>query len=174
MVYIPGDGKSILIGKDRILGMGDAAILSDELISVINRKGLFYLFQAQTGSQVGRITQNWISSADLELTGHLQAEWNLFRCALINNGVFMQEKPDSLKWTGGKSTGMISVKNIYLAAENMKTNFHLGGWRRAMWEWNVPLKIKLFTWLLVENKNFPGRTSNEEVFVDQGCVSSVN
>jgi hypothetical protein len=22
----------------------------------------------------------------------------------------------------------------------------------AMWKWNVPLKIKLFTWLLAENK----------------------
>jgi hypothetical protein len=64
----------------------------------------------------------------------------------------MQAKPDSLKWTGGNSTGLIFVKNIYLAAENMKTNFILGGWRKAMWEWNVPLKIKLFTWLLVENK----------------------
>jgi hypothetical protein len=74
IVWSPGDGKSIVIGKDRILGMGDATLLSYELIYVINRKGLFFLFQAQTRSQVGRITQNWISSVELELTGNYK--WN--------------------------------------------------------------------------------------------------
>jgi hypothetical protein len=28
----------------------------------------------------------------------------------------------------------------------------IGGWRKALWSWSCPLKIKLFTWLVVENK----------------------
>jgi hypothetical protein len=82
-----------------------------------------FLIQAQKGTQVGRITQNWYTSDDLELTGHLQAEWSLFRCALINNGVFLQVKTDILKWSGGNSSGMITVKNIYMATENIEMEF---------------------------------------------------
>jgi hypothetical protein len=45
---------------------------------------------------------------------------------------------------------MITVKNIYTATKNVKWNYIFGGWRKAMWEWNVPLKVKPFTWLLVD------------------------
>jgi hypothetical protein len=151
-VWSHGDGKSIVIGKDRILGMGDAVLLSKELLVSINRKGIFFLYQAQKEAQVGRITLNWFSSTDLELTRQLQEEWSLFRRALILNGVFLQANPDILKWSGDNSTGLITVKNVYLAAATMKWNNNFGYWCMAMWKWNVPLKIKLFTWLLAENK----------------------
>jgi hypothetical protein len=137
IVWSPKDGKSIVIGKDRILGLGDAALLSEELLAAINRKGIFFLYQVQKEAQVGRITQNWFSSTDLELTGHLHEEWSLFRRALIN-GVFLQANPDLLKWSGGNSTGLITVKNVYLAAATLKWNNNFGGWRMAMWKWNVP------------------------------------
>jgi len=56
IVWSVGDGKSIVIGKDHILGMGDAALLSDELLAAINRKGIYFLYHAQKEAQVGRIT----------------------------------------------------------------------------------------------------------------------
>jgi hypothetical protein len=117
MAWSPGNGHSILIGKDCILGMGQSAILSEELIETINRKGIYYLFQAKALTQVGRITSNWISSDDLELSGCLQVEWKAFCVALINNGITLQEKSDQLKWTGGNKSGQVLVRNIYLAAE---------------------------------------------------------
>jgi hypothetical protein len=89
------------------------------------------------------ICSNWYTSDELELNGHLHAEWKSYRCALINNGVFLQERPDTLKWTGGDSSGQVSVKNVYLATKNMKWNFMIGGWRKAMWSWDCPLKINL-------------------------------
>jgi hypothetical protein len=113
---------------------------------------VYYLFQAQAEAQVGRITSNWLTSVDLELFRHLKEEWHAYRCALINNGVILQEKPDSLKWTGGDLSGQVTVKNVYLASEKLKWNYKIGGWRKALWSWDCPLKIKLFIWLLVENK----------------------
>jgi hypothetical protein len=126
-------------------------------------KGYTFLFQAQKNPQVGRIILNWYTSEDLDLTGHLQAEWNLYRCELINNGVLLQSKSDSLKWSGGNKSGMITVKNIYMATENLKWIYKSGGWQMALWGWNVPLKVKLFIWLLAENKLFPGGIFNAEV-----------
>jgi hypothetical protein len=43
-----GTGESIIIGKDRILGMGEATILSDELISILNQRRVHYLYQASS------------------------------------------------------------------------------------------------------------------------------
>jgi hypothetical protein len=71
-------GESILIGKDRILGMGDAAILSEELISTLNQKGVHYLYQAYCEPRRGMICSNWYTSDELELEGHLASEWKTF------------------------------------------------------------------------------------------------
>ena len=87
LAWSPGNGHSILIGKDYILGIGQSAILLEELIEVINIKGIYYLSQAKEMSQVGHITSNWISSDDLELSGRLQVEWKAFCVALINNKI---------------------------------------------------------------------------------------
>ena len=76
---------------------------------------------------MGIITLNWFSSTFLELTSQLQEEWSLFCRALILNGVFLQENPDILKWLRGNSTGLIIVKNVYLAATTMKWNNNFGG-----------------------------------------------
>jgi hypothetical protein len=43
MVWSPGNGHSILIRKDNILGMGSGALLSKDLIDIINRKGFHCL-----------------------------------------------------------------------------------------------------------------------------------
>jgi hypothetical protein len=53
---------------------------------------------------------------------------------------------------GGRFVGTISVKNVYVATEKKKWNFVIGGWRKYLWSWDCPLKIKLFTWLIAENK----------------------
>ena len=125
--------ESILIGKDRILGMGDAAILSGDLISALNLKGVHYLYQASCEPCPGMICSNWFTSDELELEGHLADEWQTFHCALINYGVQLQARLDELKWMGGDSSGLISVKNVYVAMDKKKQNFVIGGWRKSMW-----------------------------------------
>jgi hypothetical protein len=133
MVWSPGDGISIVIGKDCILEMGEVALLLEELIVTLNSKGIYYLFQAQKTPNVGMISSNWHTSEDLNLAGHLQEEWNLYRRALINNGVLIQQKTDSLKWVGGNKSGVISVKNIYLALENLRCPHIIGSWHTVLW-----------------------------------------
>jgi hypothetical protein len=152
IAWCPGSGESILLGKDRILGMGDAAILSEELIYAINLKGVFYLFQASSAPRPGLLCPNWLTSVDLELEGHLALEWTSFRCALIYNGVQLVTRPDELRWTGGDASGLITVKNIYEATEKRKRSYVIGGWWKSLWTWDFPLKLNLFIWLVAENK----------------------
>jgi hypothetical protein len=67
LAWLPGLGESIMIGKDKILGMGDATLLSGELISILNQQGVYYLYQAIREPRPGMIGPNWITSAELGL-----------------------------------------------------------------------------------------------------------
>jgi hypothetical protein len=49
MAWKPGRGHSIILGKDVILGLGQGAILSDELVRSLNqKKNLFHLSRNYT------------------------------------------------------------------------------------------------------------------------------
>jgi hypothetical protein len=86
------------------------------------------------------------------LVGELAAEWDRYRQNLIGSGIKLVDRSDELIWTGGDSSGQISVKNVYSALSKKLWKFKTGGWRRKLWKWDCPLKIKLFAWLLAENK----------------------
>jgi hypothetical protein len=88
----------------------------------------------------------------MELEDHLALEWKDFRCALINTGVQLLMRRDELKWIGGDSSKMITVKNVYEATEKRKRSYVIGGWRKSLWSWDCPLKINIFTSLVAENK----------------------
>jgi hypothetical protein len=77
--------------------------------------------------------------------GFLQKKVDRLRFLLV-------DRSDELIWNGGDSSGQISVKNVYEALSNKIWRYKIGGWRRNIWTWDFPMKIKLFIWLLGENK----------------------
>jgi hypothetical protein len=83
------------------------------------------------------------------LSGNLAAEWDLFRKSLIGAGVSIRDTPDQLLWTGGNSSGILSVKNAYMALFST-FNIQFMDWRHKIWKWDIQLKIKLFIWLALE------------------------
>jgi hypothetical protein len=101
---------------------------------------------------IAPLQKTWLCSDDLGLAGELAAEWDLYRRALIGAGATIRDTEDKLMWTGGNSSGTISVKNAYLALISTKKFLILGGWRHNIWKWDLQLKIKLFIWLAVEQK----------------------
>jgi hypothetical protein len=46
---------------------------------------------------------------------------------------------------GGDESRVLIVKNAYEAVEKNKWGYVIGGWRKALWTWTCPLKIRLFT-----------------------------
>jgi hypothetical protein len=55
-------------------------------------------------------------------------------------------------WSGGDRSGLLTVKNVYTTITNSLWQINIGGWRKNLWSWNIAQKIKLFTWLTIENK----------------------
>jgi hypothetical protein len=70
----------------------------------------------------------------------------------MGEGVQILNRPDELIWTGGDNSGFLTVKNVYSALTNKLWQHPIGGWRKKLWSWDCALKIKLFTWLSVDNK----------------------
>jgi hypothetical protein len=158
----PGNGHSVLIGLDKILGIDDSSLLSQDLLVALKNKNIRYLFQARAQSSLGFITDQWKSSLDLGLSGSMAIEWNSFCKALIDSGIHLQPRDDILIWTGGDHSGILSVKNVYNALAKKLWPQQIAGWRRHLWTWDLAYKIKLFTWLVCGKQNFNLGNSSEK------------
>jgi hypothetical protein len=140
------------VGRDAILGLGSTTYLSQELLTVLHRQHIYYLFQAKGSTDQGSLSTQWKDCSDLGLSGNLALEWQRYCRALLGAGIQLRDQDDELLWNGGDSSGNISVKNLYEAIASTIWNQKCTGWRKQLWHWNIPLKIKLFTWLAATNK----------------------
>jgi hypothetical protein len=144
----PGSGQLITLGKDRILGMDTHSILSLILVSALNQRNIITLAQARGHSDNQHLYNYWLSSRDLGLSGDMAIEWDLYRRALIDSGVLLQDKEDVLMWIGGDNSGVPSVKNFYWGIISTKNLKKVELWQQSIWHWKIQLKIKLFIWLV--------------------------
>lgn len=97
----PRNGHSVLIGMDKIQGMGDSSLLSQELLVALKHNDIHYLYQARALSSSDFITDQWKSSLDLGLSKNLALEWSSFRKALVSFGIHLHPTNDILLQTGG-------------------------------------------------------------------------
>jgi len=132
--------------------MGKDSILTAELITCLNSKNVYFLFQASCAPMQGSICPNWLVSTELGLEGDYASTWDRYRASLIRDGISIFDRQDELRWTGGDSYGMITTKNVYNALASKLWKNKIRGWRRNLWGWDFPQKIKLFAWLLIEDK----------------------
>jgi hypothetical protein len=71
----PGSGHHVVLGRDRILGMGDLSFLSQSLIDTLRQKQITVLAQAWRQHEHDSFLTSWVSSLDLDITGDLAVEW---------------------------------------------------------------------------------------------------
>jgi hypothetical protein len=150
--WYPGDGHLIEVGNDCILGLGSKACLSPSLRDCLHGKNLHFLQQFHRPSISDPQSDSWLNGLDLQLNPSHRTEWDDFIRQLKAFGVRLQPQQDTLIWIGGDRSGSLSAKNVYLAlaAQHWKTVIPF--WRQKIWREHGPLKHKLFTWLLLENK----------------------
>jgi hypothetical protein len=101
LAWKPWSGDSIIMGKDEILGMGNASYLSTELIKHLNDNKVYYLYQVRRVTAHGTFCTNSLTNFDLGLVGDLALEWDHFRHGLIEAVIALSDSQDELRWTGG-------------------------------------------------------------------------
>jgi hypothetical protein len=153
LFWIPGRGTQIVLGKDRILGMGNSSFLSTNLINALHLRNVKTLAQVSSPSEdwvfsfhTGKVAENWGSQVNWTGNG------NSLDLLLLIRERSVIDKEDSLSWAGGDDSGVPTVKNFYMSIIRSKNLNKVEVWKTSIWKWNVPLKIKLFLWLAMEGK----------------------
>lgn len=116
-------GHSIAFGRDRILGMDDAATLSPQPIAHLHSKNFWYLYRIRDTSRSDFLPDSWITSASLGLNTELSRDWNNFCSTLTHLGIHLSESEDLLQWSGG----ILTVQNVYAAISNLQGHTNVGG-----------------------------------------------
>jgi hypothetical protein len=80
--WLPGDGNSIVLGRDMISGMENQSILSDPLRAHLSSIQLISLAHARVTEDISVFPDRWRSSDSLGLVGQNEIEWNTFTSAL--------------------------------------------------------------------------------------------
>jgi hypothetical protein len=89
--WCPGTGQQIIVGRDRILGIGDASFLSEDLLYRLNQKHITTLAHASLRRDPLTLAEVWRSSSELEISGDLGKEWDFFTQALSGAGIYFPE-----------------------------------------------------------------------------------
>jgi hypothetical protein len=75
---VPSIGQLIKIGKDKIAGLGESALLSNEMIACLHNKNITVLANASTGPNPFTMMESWLDGTVLGMTDSQKAEWDFF------------------------------------------------------------------------------------------------
>ena len=80
-------------------------------------------------------------------------------------GIEISEFEDTVIWSRDEKKGIPTTKVAYVALLEESSNLVSKWWCKQLWKGNLPLKIKFFLWLALENKfltqeNFQKRRNN--------------
>jgi ribonuclease HI len=148
----PGNGCLIEVGRDSFLGLGRKALLSPPLLAHLQAKSLIFLHQFCYQTTNGPLGDTWLNGSDLQLDPEFLTEWDDFIKLIKESGLRLQDKSDSIFWTGGDGSGQLNAKNVYLALATNSWKPLNASWRQRIWKDDCPMKLKLFAWLLIENR----------------------
>ena len=64
----------------------------------------------------------------------------------------LSAKDDKLVWSWNKANGQVTTKEAYSAIVHSLSTCNIKWQNSKLWKWSLPLKVKCFFWLPMENK----------------------
>jgi hypothetical protein len=152
LVWNPGNGRDIRIGADPMVGSQHYYKLSGNLITTLKQKGIISLANVEIADVENSFITRWKKVDLLGLVGEQKDEWDKYIKGLIGSGFVLNSDKDSILWSWDTKNGQVNAKQAYevqlLEMEAEETNC----WYKELWNWQVPLKIKLFIFLMLEQR----------------------
>lgn len=144
-----GSGNSIRLGIDRIVGLLDGGILSDDLLHLFHDRG--YSMLAHFCTQHSTRSFYWLGDCFFRLTDASKDEWSSTIGLLNRAGITMDHTEDREVWYLNKADGTVTVKTAY---DFLIDNCIDDGlwWAYSIWDWHLPLKLVCFFWLVLHNR----------------------
>jgi hypothetical protein len=125
-------GPFILLGRDRILGLGDASFLTPPLIEHLHNKNIWYLYQIRDRTLSATLPDNWLSSSSLGLNDDLATIWNTFCAGLSLAGIHLNDRADLLIWCGGDLSEKYHCSKCYTEIINSIWPSNIKGWEKKI------------------------------------------
>jgi len=135
-----------------MVGAKDFYRLFKGLIHFLHDKGIFYFAQVALPRKNALMGQKWKSANGIQIPYCFKDKWDKFVFRLKHCAFRLSREEDHLLWSSNESLGQITSKIAYEALCFSSLEVNAKWWSKAIWKWNVPLKIKLCTWLLIDNK----------------------
>lgn len=105
-----------------------------------------------SGNVNGAMEQYWKPTSNLNLQGNLQIDWDKYVMDLNHCGFQLTLDDYYLAWSWNEENGELTAKLAYDAILFTLLNTQRNWWHFSYWKWHIPLMIKLFCWLMLENK----------------------
>lgn len=146
---VPGEGSSISISKDRILGQSPMES-KEEVLPALNwlqGKGIWNLAQI---SKWGASLKEWIGWDLPKYPRDLQPNFNALKDQLHSKAPIQEGARDSLRWdpSGAEYTTKAGYHHLCANAFPQDIWNH---WK-LVWKAEAPPKVKFFCWLLMKGK----------------------
>ena len=146
-----GNGAKILTGCRKLRGLENSVPLNDDIIQMLNQKGVFYLQQSILDLDFG--VPRWKDASQMGLDSRWDAKWNRYINLLTSLGICTSVEGDRITWCGSKKMDGLSVRGIYSSLILKKQWLHSDRWFKKIWRINVQIKLIIFMWLVWRNKN---------------------
>lgn len=147
-----GCGSQIKVGVDPIIGLEHDYLLPTIIPQYLDIIGLSTLDKIHHQNNGRANSQKWFTAQDLGISGYLARIWENYTNKLNSAGVHLSNSVDKLVWAGNTGNGSVTAKSAYKRIIQQKYIFPPDWWYVKIWKWHIPLKLKCFTWLILQNK----------------------
>ena len=139
------------MGIDPRAGLNSTFLLPEGLRDYLYDYGISHLNQARNLDPNSNHQSYWLSATDLDLDGIWVVQWTDYVKGLAHGGIILQETEDTLLWMHNKVSISISASLAYDLIVSSLLPPSLVRLHSRLSYCNVPLKIKCFVWLCIEN-----------------------
>ena len=145
-----GDGSSIRIGANPIMGLGSSFILPRSLRDYLDDYGICSLAYAWNYTSLE--SRFWFKADELELIGDWKLLWENYIRGLEYGRIRLNNRQDTLLWYFNKYEGSLTASIGY------DCTLHAKGYEQQdlalnfLWVLCIPLKIICFIWLLARDR----------------------
>ena len=108
-----GDGTSILLWVDPIVGMEDSSIFSSNLVEYLNDFGMTTLSHVRNAGVCYNYVPYWLEVEDLDLGGPWKDEWYQYTVNLNRDGIILRFSKDNIVWALNGTYGKFTTKDAY-------------------------------------------------------------
>jgi hypothetical protein len=143
----------VRVGEDPWEGLEGNHIFSVELISTINNKGIFSLWDVKPlgMDRVGR--SNGVLTSLLGLEGRIVEEWIRYIGILRSNFIKLRDEEDNnMVWSENERNGEYTTKIGYQAQVEQAFIGERIWWWEKVWKMHAPPKSKITLWLALHNQ----------------------